>query len=583
MYHPENNAMQKNTKIAMISMFRNEADNIGSMLESVAPYIDYWVLQDNGSTDGTADVVREFFNKHPIPGHLYQVAEGWKGFGWNRDHLIKTCQSLPHGCDWILKMDCDETLVVEPDFDWSVLDDITVHAWNVPVISGQIIYTRCWLYNARLPWAFDHDPCHETVRCDLPDIGHNYQSRTLSDKIHHVGSFKGQSWTVPTKFVTDALILEEKMIREGTMLTDEYHFWYIGKSYFDAIPCQTFPLGTQHRDEYARRAIWYLQQWLNVHLRNNPKQHNEMAYMAVIMMVESFVAVGDIDSAITLAKHADEFIPRRNEHLRLLAEMYQRQRNYQRMLEVTTRMMDPQQVCPFPEYQLFIDRDLYHDTGTMAQRLHQQAQIHQALPEVPVDSYSSESSVESPLVLRPNTRPRHRLFVVDDFYDDPDAVRRFALAQEFHEDLRFYKGLRSTQQFCPDWIRKAFERIIQQPITSIDGRFQITRSQDPQVYHHDLQTWAAMIYLSPDAPLESGTRLHRSRRNRARHADQGQAVMDEVFRGGFYDSTQFDTVDDIGNVYNRLVIMDARHIHSAGAYFGQDSETGRLTHLFFFD
>jgi hypothetical protein len=29
--------------------------------------------------------------------------------------------------------------------------------------------------------------------------------------------------------------------------------------------------------------------------------------------------------------------------------------------------------------------------------------------------------------------------------------------------------------------------------------------------------------------------------------------------------------------------MDAQHFHSAGSYFGQDKETGRLTHLFFFD
>jgi len=51
----------------------------------------------------------------------------------------------------------------------------------------------------------------------------------------------------------------------------------------------------------------------------------------------------------------------------------------------------------------------------------------------------------------------------------------------------------------------------------------------------------------------------------------------------FYDSTKFDLVDSAGNVYNRLVIMDAHCIHSAGPYFGTSPETGRLTHLFFFD
>jgi hypothetical protein len=32
-----------------------------------------------------------------------------------------------------------------------------------------------------------------------------------------------------------------------------------------------------------------------------------------------------------------------------------------------------------------------------------------------------------------------------------------------------------------------------------------------------------------------------------------------------------------------MVIMNAKMIHSAGAYFGNSKETGRLTHLFFFD
>ena len=38
-----------------------------------------------------------------------------------------------------------------------------------------------------------------------------------------------------------------------------------------------------------------------------------------------------------------------------------------------------------------------------------------------------------------------------------------------------------------------------------------------------------------------------------------------------------------GNVFNRLVIFDARLIHSAGDYFGHNIETGRLFQMFFFD
>ena len=173
---------------------------------------------------------------------------------------------------------------------------------------------------------------------------------------------------------------------------------------------------------------------------------------------------------------------------------------------------------------------------------------------------------------------------MDNFYNNPNDIRHFALEQVYKEDLRFYKGLRSTKVFHPAGIKEEFEKIIGQPIvdfplSGINGCFQIVTANDPQVYHHDLQQWAAMIYLTPNAPLSSGTRLHRSRINGAMHMDDPNC--EQAFGGGFYDSTKFDTIADACNLYNRLVIMDAKNFHSAGSYFGQSREDGRLTQVFF--
>ncbi len=181
---------------------------------------------------------------------------------------------------------------------------------------------------------------------------------------------------------------------------------------------------------------------------------------------------------------------------------------------------------------------------------------------------------------------QRRMFIVDNFYSNPDEVRNYALnSVAYEEDIRWYKGLRSTQPYRTDEIKRSFEFIIGERIvdweSNYNGVFQLMRSHDPQVYHYDMQRWAAMIYLTPNAPIESGTRLHKSRRNFTRHRDQPGA--DDAFRGEFLDSTLFDVADSAANIYNRLVIMDAGCFHSAGPYFGNDMETGRLTHLFFFD
>jgi hypothetical protein len=186
-----------------------------------------------------------------------------------------------------------------------------------------------------------------------------------------------------------------------------------------------------------------------------------------------------------------------------------------------------------------------------------------------------------------NKQVQKKLFVVDNFYYNPDEIREFALTSvEYVADLRYYKGLRSTTPFRPPGLKEVFESIINQQISSWDnhgynGCFQICTAEDPQVYHNDTQRWAAMIYLSPNASHESGTRLHRSKITGARHVSDPS--FQGSFSGGFYDSTKFDVIDNVGNIYNRLIIMDAQCIHSAGPYFGFDKPTARLTHLFFFD
>ena len=175
---------------------------------------------------------------------------------------------------------------------------------------------------------------------------------------------------------------------------------------------------------------------------------------------------------------------------------------------------------------------------------------------------------------------------MDNFYSNPDEIRNFALTQvEYKQDLRWYKGYRSTTHFHPSGIREAFENIIGENITNfqegINGCFQLMISTDQQVYHYDEQKWAAMIYLSPNAPIQSGTRLHQAKTSAIGHKlDTG---IDEYFNGNFYDSTKWNVTDSIANHYNRLVIMDAQCVHSAGPYFGNGFEDGRLTHLFFFD
>lgn len=188
-----------------------------------------------------------------------------------------------------------------------------------------------------------------------------------------------------------------------------------------------------------------------------------------------------------------------------------------------------------------------------------------------------------------NYKSNKRIFVVDDFYEDPDFIRNFALSQKFDKGGigRGYIGNRTFEQFLFPGLKEKFEEIMQHKITAweghgMNGRFQVSLAGDPLVYHCDSQKWAGMLYLTPDAPFECGTTMWAHKKTRIRHNSHPQ-IMSTFRKESTLDKTFYEPVDVIGNVYNRLVIFDAGCIHSASEYFGFNENNCRLWHMFFFD
>ena len=85
------------TKISVVIVCRNEADSIGRTLESLRGLTDDVVVFDNGSTDGTQQIVK---------GYDVRLHEGiWEGFGTTKRKATALARY-----DWILNLDADEAL-----------------------------------------------------------------------------------------------------------------------------------------------------------------------------------------------------------------------------------------------------------------------------------------------------------------------------------------------------------------------------------------------------------------------------------------------------------------------------------------
>ena len=187
--------------------------------------------------------------------------------------------------------------------------------------------------------------------------------------------------------------------------------------------------------------------------------------------------------------------------------------------------------------------------------------------------------------------------VQDNFYADPDAVRALALAQEFHAGPAYYKGFRTSTRYLLPGIKERFEELLHVKIThwggDTNGIFQYCPADTPIVYHSDRQTYAAAVYLTPDAPVIAGTNFYRSRATGLRAAPttldsirtgkSPEQLEEETYRNKLYDRTAWELVDQVGNVYNRLAVWNARLLHAAGCYFGNSPVNSRLFQLFFFD
>jgi len=147
-------------KLALSMIVKNEAPNIQRCLESVAPFINYYVICDTGSTDNTKEIIKNFFDSKGIPGEV--LDHEWKDFGHNRSLAIEACEGK---AQWALMIDADDmisgTLPVEKFND-------ELDGYVVKIQRGEFVWYRAQLFNiGRTKWWYE-EPLHEYAICRQP-------------------------------------------------------------------------------------------------------------------------------------------------------------------------------------------------------------------------------------------------------------------------------------------------------------------------------------------------------------------------------------------------------------------------------
>lgn len=277
-------------KICLNMIVKNESRVIQRCLESVKPVIDYWVIVDTGSTDGTQELIYECMRG--IPGELYE--RPWRNFGENRSEAFELAKGK---ADYILFMDADDTLEFEREKQWPLLTKDLYLFWRGGRDFG---YLKPQLVRGNFPWRWV-GVTHEHI-----ESPRRYTSAILPG-VHYQSGDGGARSRDPQKYWNNVHLLLEGLKKEPE---NTRYMFYLAESYRDAGDKEKALEWYCKRIEAAGWAeeVFYSKLQVGHLLRQLGKPH--------ALVIEAY-------------EQAHRYRPHRVEPLYYLAALYNREKRYE--------------------------------------------------------------------------------------------------------------------------------------------------------------------------------------------------------------------------------------------------------------
>jgi glycosyltransferase involved in cell wall biosynthesis len=152
--------------ISAVVLAKNNENTIKKTLDSLKTFIDV-VVYDNGSTDKTIQIAKQFKNINLIQGEF-------KGFGWTKNKAASYAKN-----NWIIIVDSDEVLseILLNTLETKNLDDTKVYQLNFKAFYKDIQVNYCgWnnqkikrVYNKSIT-SYNNNNVHEEIMTNKLDI-----------------------------------------------------------------------------------------------------------------------------------------------------------------------------------------------------------------------------------------------------------------------------------------------------------------------------------------------------------------------------------------------------------------------------
>ena len=131
--------------ICLNMIVKNESRVIRRCFDLVKRIIDFWIIVDTGSTDGSQEIIAEFVRE--VPGALYE--QPFVDFATNRNNALDLAQTR---ADYVLLLDADECLFLSEIDPLPLLDR---DYYVVEKRHGNCLSQKTILVRSKLDWKWE--------------------------------------------------------------------------------------------------------------------------------------------------------------------------------------------------------------------------------------------------------------------------------------------------------------------------------------------------------------------------------------------------------------------------------------------
>ncbi len=206
-------------RLCLNSIVKNEAARIARMLDSVAPFVECYVILDTGSTDGTPELIEKIMAGHGIPGNV--VRGEFKDFSQARNDALRSARAYAADkADYLLLVDADMELQVKDAACFDMLGG-NAPAYDMYQFGGTLYYL-----NRRLVKVNDFT--------EYRGVTHEYLDAATGGCIPINAAFfidHADGANRPDKFKRDIQLLRAGLKKEPN---NARYFFYLAQSYRDA-------------------------------------------------------------------------------------------------------------------------------------------------------------------------------------------------------------------------------------------------------------------------------------------------------------------------------------------------------------